>query len=72
LFQIITSVTGVGTVTATQIIITTNEFKNITSAKKFACYSGIAPFEHQSGTSIRGKTRVSHLVNKTLKTWQRW
>jgi len=68
LFQIITSVTGVGPVTATQIIITTNEFKDITSAKKFACYSGIAPFEHQSGTSIRGKTRVSHLGNKTLKT----
>ena len=68
LFKIITSITGVGTVTATQIIITTNEFKDISSAKKFACYSGIAPFEHQSGSSIRGKNRVSHLGNKTLKT----
>jgi transposase len=68
LFKIITSITGVGPVTASQIIIATNEFKDITCPKKFACYSGVAPFEHRSGTSIKGKTRVSHLGNKTLKT----
>jgi hypothetical protein len=28
---------------------------------------GVAPFKHESGTSIRGKTRVSHLANKKLK-----
>ena len=33
-----------------------------------ACYAGIAPFEHTSGTSIKGRTRVSHLANKSLKT----
>lgn len=68
IFKIITSVSGVGPVTAAEIIITTNEFKNITCAKKFACYSGVAPFEHQSGISIRGKTRVSHMGNKAMKT----
>jgi transposase len=67
LFNIITSVDGVGVVTAAEIIITTNEFKNITEAKKFACYSGVAPFEHSSGSSVRGKTRVSHMANKTIK-----
>ena len=40
LFGIITSVTGVGIVTATQIVITTNEFRDIKDPKKFACYSG--------------------------------
>jgi len=68
LFKIITSVGGIGPVTATQVLIATNEFKDITTAKKFACYSGVAPFEHRSGSSIRGKTRVSHMGNKTLKT----
>jgi len=60
LYDIVTSVDGIGKVTATQIIITTNEFKDFTQAKKYACYAGVAPFEHTSGTSIKGKTRVSH------------
>lgn len=67
LFNLISSVTGVGPVVATEILITTNEFKNINCHKKYACYSGIAPFEHQSGSSIRGKTRVSSMGNKNIK-----
>ncbi|MBX9853605.1 MAG: IS110 family transposase [Cytophagaceae bacterium] len=42
---------GIGPLTATQIIITPNEFKDITQGKKFACYSGVAPFEHSSGST---------------------
>lgn len=68
LFTITTSVGGVGPVTAIAIIITTNEFKNINQAQKYACYAGVAPFEHSSGTSVRGKTRISHKANKTVKT----
>lgn len=67
LFNLVSSVTGIGPVTATEIIITTNEFKSINCHKKYACYSGVAPFEHQSGSSIRGKTRVSSMGNKTVK-----
>lgn len=68
LFLIVTSVQGIGKVTATEIIITTNEFKDITDPAKFACYSGVAPFEHTSGSSIKGKTRVSHQANKNMKS----
>jgi len=68
LFQLITSITCVGPVTATEMIVTTNEFKNFSEASQYACYAGVAPFEHSSGTSIRGKTRVSHMANKTIKT----
>jgi transposase len=68
LFSIITSVQGIGNVTAAEIILTTNEFKNIDDPSKFACYSGVAPFEHSSGSSIRGKTRVSPKANKYMKT----
>jgi transposase len=68
LFSLITSVQGVGKVTAAEIIISTNEFKNIDDPSKFACYSGVAPFEHTSGSSIRGKTRVSHKANKYMKS----
>lgn len=68
LHKLITSVDGVGTITAINILVSTNEFKSISDPQKFACYSGVAPFEHQSGSSIKGKARVSHLANKKIKT----
>lgn len=61
------SIPGIGSITATNIIIATEEFTRITEAKKFACYAGVAPFEHSSGSSIRGKTRVSKMANMTIK-----
>lgn len=64
----VTSVTGVGKVTAAAVIVTTNEFKDIKVAKKFACYSGIAPYPNSSGSSKKGRVRVSHLANKKVKT----
>ena len=64
LFSLVTSVDGVGEVTFCEMVVATNEFKLFSCPKKFACYSGVAPFEHSSGTSIRGGTRVSHLANK--------
>lgn len=68
LFEIVTSVPGVGPVTATEMIITTNEFENIKDPKKFACYAGVAPFPHESGL-FKGKSRVSHMANKRMKTY---
>jgi len=64
---LVTSVPGVGKITALNVIICTNEFTKIREAKKLACYAGVAPFEHRSGSSIRGKTRVSKMANMTLK-----
>nr|WP_242689215.1 IS110 family transposase [Pedobacter sp. SYSU D00535] len=66
LFDLVTSVPGVGKITATQVIICTNEFKNIDTAKKFACYSGVAPFKKESGM-YKGKTMVSNMANKKVK-----
>jgi transposase len=68
MYQLITSVNGIGFVTASYILVTTNEFINISDPKKYACYSGVVPFEHTSGTSIRGKNRVSQMANKKIKT----
>ena len=66
LFCLVTSVTGIGMVTATQIIITTNEFRDIKDPKKFACYSGVAPFMRESG-QYKGRAKVSHMANKKVK-----
>ena len=62
LFSLVTSVRGIGKVTATQILITTNEFKNIKDPKQYACYAGVAP----SGI-FKGRGRVSHMANKKVK-----
>jgi len=67
LFSLVASVIGIGKVTATQILITTNEFKDITNAKQYACYAGVAPFIKESGI-FKGKGRVSHMANKKVKT----
>lgn len=64
---IITSVDGVGKVTAWQMIVTTNEFQDFTDSRKFACFSGVVPFDHSSGTSVYARPRVSHMANKRMK-----
>lgn len=68
IYALVTSVIGIGFVTAVNLIVYTNEFKAINDARKLACYCGIAPFEHTSGSSIRGRSKVSHMANKKLKT----
>lgn len=66
-YQNITSIKGVGLIVAATMITATNNFKAFKTWRQFACYTGIAPFEHQSGISIKGKTRVSNLGNKQIK-----
>jgi transposase len=68
LYSILTSVRGVGMVTACTLIAATNEFIDINNPRKLACHAGCAPFDHRSGTSVRGRARVSHRANKRLKS----
>ncbi|QIP13043.1 IS110 family transposase [Spirosoma aureum] len=68
LFDLMVSVPGIGPVIATELLIATNEMQTISDPKKLACHAGVAPFEYRSGSSIRGKTRVSHQARKRLKS----
>lgn len=67
LFRIITSVVGIGFVTAVNLMVHTHAFTVMNDARKLACYCGVAPFEYSSGTSIRGKTKVHPMANKKIK-----
>lgn len=67
LFRLAKSVPGIGKLTALFMICFTDEFSLYNNPKQLACYCGVAPFEHTSGSSVRGKTRVSHMANKVLK-----
>lgn len=66
--DLLRSIKGVGWMVACYMISCTANFKKFSNARKFNCYAGLAPFRHESGTSIRGKARVSHLANKEAKT----
>ena len=67
LYKIITSVIGIGFVTAINLIIHTNGFTIMNDSRKLACYCGVAPFEYTSGTSVKGNTKVHYMANKKLK-----
>jgi transposase len=66
-YKLARSVPGIGKITAMTLLYFTNEFTLFRTAKELACYCGVAPFARESGTSVRGKTRVSNFANKALK-----
>jgi len=66
-FELITGIKGVGLIVACNLIVYTHNFTRFDNWRKFACYSGIAPFDYQSGTSVHGRTKVSSIANKQMK-----
>jgi transposase len=67
-YELLQSIKGVGKVLAVAAIVKTNNFTKFPNARKFACFCGTAPFENSSGTSIRKRTKVSHMADKKMKT----
>ncbi len=66
-YKLITSIKGIGPVIANNLIIKTENFKRITTAKKAAAFAGVCPYPNSSGkTSMKSKT--SHLADKKLKS----
>ena len=70
LFQRITSVEGVGPVTAREIIISTEAFTKFTpsQAKKYARYAGVVPMKWKSGSSINKRNKAPKRSNQRIKT----
>ena len=65
--ELICSIPAVGRMTALSLILFTRNFTLFDDPRKLACYGGVAPFEYSSGTSVKGRTKVSHFANKDLK-----
>ena len=61
------SIPGVGRQTAMFMLIFTANFTRFEAPKKLASYAGVAPFAYESGTSVRGKTKVSRMAHMKLK-----
>ncbi len=66
-YRILTSIKGIGPINAWMTLAYTENFTSFADARKYAVFVGVIPFEHQSGTSIKGKIKVSHMANKELK-----
>jgi transposase len=66
--ELLRSIKGVGFVLSSYMIGCTENFRRFRNARKFNCYAGIAPFKNESGSSIKGKSKISHLANKTAKS----
>jgi len=64
---LISSITGVGELTAATVLGETNGFDLIKSKKQLTSYAGLDVVEKQSGTSVKGKAKISKRGNKYLR-----
>jgi transposase len=66
--QLIKSIPGIGEQTSVYLIIATKGFTAFKNWRQFACYSGVAPFEYSSGSSVKKRTKVNHMADKKMKS----
>jgi len=56
--KILTSIPGVGLIVASTMIGELGDVHRFSSSKKIAAYAGVSPRRYESGTSVKGKTRM--------------
>jgi transposase len=66
IYQLITSVPGIGVITGTYLIIVTQNFTIIKNSRKLSRYGGMSPEKNDSG-KLKRKPKVSRIGNKKLK-----
>ncbi len=64
---LICSLPGVGLLTAAIVLAETNGFELIRNKRQLASYAGFDVKEKQSGTSVKGKPKISKKGNKHLR-----
>lgn len=67
LVNLLCSIPGIGMLTAVIILAETNGFELIRNRRQLASYAGFDVKEKQSGTSVKGKPRISKRGNKYLR-----
>lgn len=61
------SIPGLGIKTILFLIVITDGFTKFENASQLCSYAGITPTERSSGSSVRGKSRISKVGNKRLR-----
>jgi transposase len=65
--KLVTSIPGVGQLTAATVLAETNGFDLIANKRQLTSYAGLDVKEKQSGTSVKGKPRISKKGNRYLR-----
>ena len=63
----IETIPGIGRKTAIMLVVLTDGFDRFKSASELCSYSGLTPMIRQSGTSVKGRPRISKIGNKKLR-----
>jgi transposase len=64
----LTSVPGIGMITAAWLLVATVNFTLAPGPVALAAYAGLAPMPRQSGTSVRGRASIGHAGNGHLRS----
>jgi transposase len=65
--ELLASIPGVGTQTASTVLAELPSLDRVPSAQAAAAYCGLSPREFKSGSSVRGRTRLSKSGNARLR-----
>jgi len=65
--ELLDSIPGIAETTAALLLSEITDIKQYRSARQVAAYAGLVPRERQSGTSVRGRTRLSKIGNARLR-----
>ncbi len=63
----ITSISGIGKKTAIMLISNTYAFRSFDNYKQLSAFFGLSPIERTSGSSIRGRSRISKKGNPLVR-----
>ena len=61
------SIPGIGLKTALFLIVVTDGFRKFENSKQLCSYAGITPTIRESGSSVRGRSRISKVGNRKLR-----
>jgi transposase len=67
-YKLSKTVKGVGIVLAIQMLLHTHNYTRFESSRQFSAYCGLAPYPHQSGTSINFRHKIHYLSDKKMKS----
>jgi transposase len=65
--ELLDSIPGVGEATAAVLLAEVPDIKEYRSARQLAAFAGLVPRERQSGSSVRGRVRLSKIGNSRLR-----
>lgn len=65
--ELLDSIPGVGEATAALLLAEITDIKQYRSARQVAAYAGLVPREWRSGSSVRGRVRLSKIGNARLR-----